>query len=147
MTDVAFHFNVPDKLGYTCRLLRKVYASGGPVGVVGAPEALAALDTQLWSFSALDFIPHCLSSAAAPMLAATPIVLAERCADLPPHLAEDGAVLVHLGAEVPAGFERFERLIELVATDDADRAQARTRWRYYAERGYAIRRHDLAAKE
>ena len=23
MTEVAFHFNVPDKLVYTCRLLRK----------------------------------------------------------------------------------------------------------------------------
>ena len=23
MTEVAFHFNAPDKLGYACRLLRK----------------------------------------------------------------------------------------------------------------------------
>ena len=144
MTDVAFHFNVPDKLGHACRLLRKAYAAGGPIGVVGPAEALAALDTQLWRFSALDFIPHCLASAPAATLAATPIVLAERCADLPPHMADEGSVLVHLGAEVPAGFERFERLIELVATDTADRAQARQRWRHYAERGYALQSHDLA---
>ena len=34
-------------------------------------------------------------------------------------------VLVNLGAAVPEGFERFERLIELVAQEDGDRQQAR----------------------
>lgn len=142
MTEVAFHFNVPDKLGYACRLLRKAYAAGGPVGVVAPADTLAALNTQLWSFSALDFIPHCLATAPEAVRAATPIVLAERCAELP-----QAGVLVHLGDAVPEGFERFERLIELVATDDADRAHARQRWRHYADRGYAIQRHDVAMKE
>ena len=142
MTEVAFHFNVPDKLGYACRLLRKAYAAGAPVGVVGPSETLAALDTALWSFSALDFVPHCMASAPAPMLAATPIVLAADCAQLP-----HAGVLVHLGEAVPPGFERFERLIELVGTDAADRNHARQRWRHYAERGYDIQRHDVAVKE
>ncbi|MBP7958348.1 MAG: DNA polymerase III subunit chi, partial [Ottowia sp.] len=56
MTDVAFHFNVPDKLGYACRLLRKAHAAGGSVGVVAAPVVLQELDARLWSFSALDFV-------------------------------------------------------------------------------------------
>jgi len=142
LTRIAFHFNVPDKLGYACRLLRKAHAAGERVGVVGPPDVLAALDSQLWSFSALDFVPHCAAGAPPAMLAATPIVLADRCARLP-----DAGVLVHLGDPVPEGFERFERLIELVATDDADRGHARLRWRHYAERGYDIQRHDLAAKE
>lgn len=142
MTRVAFHFNVPGKLDYACRLLRKAYGVGERVAVIGPPDVLAALDTQLWSFSALDFVPHCRAGAPAPVLAATPIVLGEDCARLP-----DAGVLVNLGEGVPPGFERFERLIELVATDDADRAHARVRWRHYAERGYEIQRHDLAAKE
>jgi DNA polymerase-3 subunit chi len=141
MTEVAFHFNVPDKLAYACRLLRKAYTAGTPVGVVGPPEALGALDEALWTFSALDFIPHCSASAAAAQRAGTPIVLAADCAAL-----TDAQVLVHLGAEVPAGFERFERLIELVGAGDDDRAAARQRWRHYAERGYPIVRHDLAAR-
>ncbi|MFT3776714.1 MAG: DNA polymerase III subunit chi [Ottowia sp.] len=140
MTEVAFHFNVPDKLGYACRLLRKAHAAGGPVGVVAPPETLRQLDVALWSFSALDFIPHCAAAAPADVLAATPVVLAADCAALP-----HAGVLVHLGAEVPAGFERFERLIELVGTGDDDRAEARQRWRHYADRGYAIQRHDLAS--
>ena len=46
---------------------------------------------------------------------------------------------------VPQGFERFERLIEVVTGDEGDRLQARSRWKHYADRGYAITRHDLAA--
>lgn len=142
MTEVAFHFNVPDKLGYACRLLRKAHAAGGHIGVVGPQPVLGALDQALWSFSALDFVPHCLASAPAPMLAATPIVLAGDATQLP-----QAQVLLNLGAAVPPGFERFERLIELVDTSDADRAEARQRWRHYTERGYPIQRHDLAARE
>ena len=48
--------------------------------------------------------------------------------------------------QVPDGFERFERLIEVVTADEADRLQARQRWKHYAERGYAITRHDRAAE-
>ena len=142
MTHIGFHFNMPDKLAYACRLLRKAYAAGGPVGVVGPAPAIEALDTELWRFSAFDFIPHCLAIAPEAMRVFTPIVLAQDCADLP-----QAGVLVHLGDQVPAGFERFERLIELVDTSDADRSAARQRWRHYADRGYPIQRHDLAAKE
>ena len=56
-------------------------------------------------------------------------------------------MLVNLGAAVPEGFERFERLIEVVTVEDEDRQRARQRWKHYADRGYAITRHDLAARE
>jgi DNA polymerase III subunit chi len=56
-------------------------------------------------------------------------------------------VLLNLGPAVPAGFERFERLIEVVTMDDEDRQSGRQRWKYYADRGYAIKREDLGAKE
>ena len=45
------------------------------------------------------------------------------------------------------GFERFERLIELVTQDEQDRLDARARWKHYADRGYAIIRHDLGPRE
>ena len=104
---------------------------------------LRSLDIELWTFSALEFIPHCHAASAAPqVLAASPVVLAES-ARATPH--QD--VLVNLGGGVPEGFERFERLIELVTRDEGDRQEARSRWKHYADRGYAIKKHDLAAKE
>lgn len=141
MTEVLFHFNVPDKVGYACRLLRKAYATGCGAGVVADAEQLHALDVALWSFSALDFIPHCLAEAPAPVRGASPIVLSTSCGEL-----AGGRLLVHLGTALPQGFERFERLVELVGMEPADRAQARSRWRHYADRGYAIRSHDAGPR-
>lgn len=141
MTEVAFHFNAPDKLPYACRLLRKVWASGARSVVTGEPAQLDALDQALWTFSALDFLPHCRADAPAHVLAASPIVLAT----VPTALAGQG-VLVNLGSGVPAGFEQFGRLVEVVDTSDDDRAPARARWKHYADRGYPIVRHDLAAR-
>ena len=143
MTEVAFHFNVPDKLAYACRLLRKATGAGSKVVVTGESQQLRTLDTELWTFSALEFIPHChAASADAQVLAASPVVLADTPRGTPHH-----EVLVNLGEGVPEGFERFERLIEVVSQDDGDRQRARARWKHYADRGYAIQRHDLAQRE
>jgi DNA polymerase III subunit chi len=141
MTEVAFHFNASDKLGYTCRLVRKAVASGARVVVTGEPEALGELDVALWTFGALEFIPHCSADAPPGQVARSPVVLAGQL-DATPHQQ----VLVNLGSEVPGGFEKFERLIEVVSGDDADRQAARGRWNYYKDRGYAIVRHDLLQK-
>ena len=143
MTEVAFHFNVPDKLGYACRLLREAVGAGSRVVVTGEAELLRSLDVQLWTFSALEFIPHChAASADAQVLAASPVVLADS-----PRGTPHQDVLVSLGGRVPEGFERFERLIELVSRDDDDRLAARARWKHYADRGYAIKTHDLGKME
>ncbi|MBC7599148.1 MAG: DNA polymerase III subunit chi [Polaromonas sp.] len=139
MTEVAFHFNVPDKLAYGCRLLRKAWGSGARVVVTAEPETLERLDLMLWTFSALEFVPHCRLTASAATLAASPVLLAPTLADCPHH-----EVLVNLGQDVPPGFERFERFIELVTVADADRAAARNRWKHYTDRGYAMKPHDLA---
>ena len=139
MTEVAFHFNVPDKLAYGCRLLRKAWGSGARVVVTAEPETLERLDLMLWTFSALEFVPHCRLTASAATLAVSPVLLAPTLAECPHH-----EVLVNLGQDVPPGFERFERFIELVTVADADRAAARSRWKHYTDRGYAMKRHDLA---
>ncbi|MDQ3270978.1 MAG: DNA polymerase III subunit chi [Pseudomonadota bacterium] len=139
MTEVAFHFNVPDKLEYGCRLLRKAWGSGARVVVTGEAETLRRLDQLLWTFSPLEFVPHCKLDAPAATVAATPVLLAADPGACPHH-----EVLVNLGQQVPAGFERFERFIELVTRADDDRAAARGRWKHYADRGYAMKRHDLA---
>ncbi|MDR3454733.1 MAG: DNA polymerase III subunit chi [Rhodoferax sp.] len=139
MTEVAFHFNAPDKVAYACRLLRKAVGSGAKVVVTAGPDELQVLDVALWTFSPLEFVPHCRASANAAMLAASPVMLTDAVSAAPHQ-----QVLVNLGERVPDGFERFERLIEIVGMQDDDRLQARARWKHYADRGYAITRHDLA---
>ena len=143
MTEVSFHFNVPDALGYTCRLLRKASRQGARVTVTGAGATLAGLDRALWSFDPIEFVPHLLvkrGEATAPRLHATPVCLTE---DLSGALHHD--VLVNLGSDTPPGFESYARLIEIVTTDETEKAAARQRWKHYAARGYAIERHEVAA--
>lgn len=141
MTGIDFHFNTPDKLGYACRLLRKaVHARGVRVVVVADAPLLDAIDQALWQLSAVDFIAHCRADAEPALVARSPVLLATSSAAPTPHQQ----VLVNLGADVPEGFERFERLVDIVSNDDADRQVARARWRHYADRGYAITRHDFA---
>ena len=141
---VAFHFNVADKASYLCRLLRKAVHAGSRVIVTGAPGQLEDLDRRLWTFAPQEFVAHCGSDALPGMLQVTPVVLAGSLDD-PALLDLPRQVLLNLGAEVPDGFERFERLIEVVSQDDEDRLAARQRWRRYAEGGFAMTRHDAAS--
>lgn len=141
MTEVAFHFNAPNKLAYACRLLRKAVGSGSRVVVTAEADDLRQLDTLLWTFSQLDFVPHALQSGEAGVVAASPVILSESVANVPHQ-----QVLLNLGPQVPEGFERFERLIEVVSLDEGDRQLARSRWKHYADLGFTMSRHDLNLK-
>ncbi len=139
MTAIAFHFNAPAKLSYACRLLRKAASTGSTVAVLADEAMLAKLDEQLWSFSALDFVPHArVGHLVDDQLARTPVWL---CGSAGQGLGRQ--VLVNLTQAVPQGFEQFERVIEVVTLDESDRLQARSRWKHYSERGLDIVRHDL----
>lgn len=142
MTELAFHFGAPDKLAYACRLLRKAVGSGAHVTVVADAARLQSLDGALWALSATDFVPHCMADAEPNVLCRSPVVLAS---ELEP-LSTQRRVLVNLSDVVPAGFDSFERLIEVVSLDATDRECARQRWRQYTAMGYAIQRHDLQLK-
>lgn len=143
MTEVRFHFNVPDRLGYTCRLLRKALRAASKVAVTGAPPLLGELDRQLWVFEPNEFVPHLRLLAdqrPTPAHRHTPVWLVDD-ATAALHLP----VLVNLGHEPPRGFESYERLIEVVSHDAGDREAARRRWKHYAARGYAVASHEVAA--
>ncbi|MFM9880596.1 MAG: DNA polymerase III subunit chi [Burkholderiaceae bacterium] len=142
MTEVTFHIQVPDKWVYCCRLLRKAALRDARVWVCGDAQQIAHLDALLWSFSPLDFVPHCLASAESGLLAASPVVLATDTLAAPHH-----GVLLNLGGAVPAGFESFQRVIEVVSTEGEDRRQARLRWKHYSERGYPLISHEAPGEK
>jgi DNA polymerase-3 subunit chi len=141
VTEVEFHTQTPDRLQYACRLLRKAATSAARVLVTADAETLKQLDQQLWSFSSTDFVPHCLHDAPAQMLDHSPIVLTP---NLPAQAAQ--TILLNLGSTVPAGFEQFARIIEIVSEDALDKRQARSRWKQYAALGYKLTSHNLQAK-
>lgn len=143
MPAVAFHFNVSDRSTYLCRLVRKARRGGARLVITGERAQLDAVDKLLWTFDPVEFLPHWKGRCHADLPA--------RQADTPTLLLEDltgvtpAQVLVNLGEQVPAGYEAFERVIEIVSRDGPDRATARERWRLYAAAGHPIERHDVNA--
>jgi DNA polymerase-3 subunit chi len=141
MTRIDFHSNIPDKIAYACRLVRKARASADCriVLFVADRSNLTALDQALWTFSELDFLPHVL--AGDENADVTPIILTDDGnVQLPHH-----EVLVNLSAETPANFASFERMFEIISTDEADKAAGRERYRDYQQRGYPLT-HFVAEK-
>lgn len=137
---VEFHTQVPDRLLYACRLLRKAAAGGAQVLVTADDETLEQFDLLLWTFSGTDFVPHCLSDAPMQVLENTPIVLTQT----PPAHATQG-ILLNLGSDLPVGFEQFGRIIEIVSEEMNDKQRARSRWKRYASAGCELSSHDLQA--
>ncbi len=133
MTRIDFHSNVPNKLAYACRLVRKARAAQCKIVLLGRDRGeLTQLDQLLWSFSEQDFIPHV--HAADPLAAQTPVILTDsEAVDLPHH-----HVLINLSGNTPEHFARFERMFEIISSDEADKAAGRDRYRFYKERGYPL---------
>lgn len=143
MTEISFYFNAPSRSGYACRLLRQAHRQGMALVVAGPRPALLDLDRELWAFAPAEFVPHDWTERAAEVpkrLHGSTVWLAEQPLEAPIHGA-----LLNLGDVAPAGFETFDRVFEVVTTSEPDRLAARERWKSYARRGYAIKRHEVAA--
>jgi len=138
MTRVDFYSNAEPKLQVACQLVAKAIHQMLRV-VVYAPEENTArsFDKLLWTYQAIGFVPHCMMHHV--LAAETPVVIAREDVDMPHH-----QVMLNLHVDSPPSFSRFERLIELVGVADDDRELARSRYRFYRDRGYEIRHHDLS---
>lgn len=138
MTSIDFYFNAEDKLQVACRLAGKALAQKKRLLIYAPePEMAQRLDRMLWTWPPTGFVPHC--QVHDPEAAQTPVLIATDSEA--PQACE---VLLNLSPETPPHFERFERLLEIVARDDDERKAARARYRWYRDRGYPIGDHDLA---
>lgn len=142
MTRVSFLHGAPDRIQAAAQWLQQAWAQRQDANfcvLVYVPDAEAAtrLDRLLWTQPQLSFLPHCRADS--PLAAETPILLTDRLDDPPQENC-----LVNLANELPASFSRFEHLVEIVSTDDADRLPARERFRFYRDRGYAIESRDIS---
>lgn len=141
MTSIDFYFNAPDRLQVACRLAGKAAAHKKRMLIYAPePETASLIDRMLWTWPAIGFVPHC--SVQDPLAPDTPVLIAAD-AETPPTCE----LLLNLGAECPPHFERFERLFEIVAGDDAERQAGRGRYRFYLDRGYRISNHDLSTSD
>lgn len=138
MTSIDFYTHVADRLEIAARLVAKAFAQHGRVRVL-TPDAATtdALDRRLWLKPPIAFLPHCRVDSA--LASETPIWVDHR--EEHPGAA---SVLINLTATPPSFFARFERLAEIVGIEDKEAAAGRERYRFYRERGYELRTHNVA---
>ena len=140
MTTIDFYTHAVDRLEVAARLVAKAFAQHGSVRVLTPDAATTAeFDRWLWLKPPIAFLPHCRVGSA--LAGETPIWV-DHVDDHP----GPAAVLINLQTEPPSFFSRFERLAEIVGTDQTDAAAGRARFRFYRERGYELRTHSLAER-
>lgn len=141
MTEVLFYTHAEDRQQTACTLTLKALARQMRVMMLTADAAASErLSRLLWSVPATGFLPHCRSEDR--LASVTPVIVDHRIEPL-----VHDQVLINLRPEVPAVFSRFQRLVEIVGLDDEDKGAARERFRFYRDRGYEIRTHQLGNAE
>ena len=140
MTAIDFYTHVSDRLEVAAKLVAKALAQHGNVRVLTPdPATTDALDRLLWLHPPIGFVPHCRADSR--LAAETPVWIDHALEHQGP-----AAVLINLHAAPPPFFSRFERLVEIVGVGDEDAAAARERYRFYRERGYELRTHNLGER-
>lgn len=139
MTRVEFFFNVENKLQKLAELSEKAIAKNVKLMMfVNTDEAAKEIQQYLWGLPH-QFLPN--HSVNHPLAAQTPIVLGWQAEQL-----VHDEVLINLQHPQPIFFSRFRRLIEIVGVDEADKVNARLRYKFYRDRGYEIKSYDAAGK-
>ena len=138
MTRVEFYFNVANKLDKTAELCQKALDKGRQLTIYTQDEAMSSqVQSHLWTYSNSSFLANSKIDESNNHF--SPIVI-----DFDGQKLIQDDVLINLHNVQPIFFSRFRYLVELVSYDDADKAAARARFRFYKDRGYDIKSTDSA---
>jgi DNA polymerase-3 subunit chi len=139
MTRVEFFFNVEDKLKKLVELSEKAVEKNVRVMILMHDETTALGAQQYFWQQSVAFLPNC--GVTDTLAKQTPIII-----DCQADVSVHDDVLISLQHPQPTIFSRFKRLIEIVGMDEADKVLARTRYKFYRDRGYEIRSYDALGR-
>ena len=144
MTRIDFYVAQPnsrfDRYLLACRIAIKAHQAKHRVFIhTVEPDEIRHLDRLLWTLDDMSFIPHGVIGQADPAM--NPILIGDVGTTVPDQAFD---VLINLAPEVPDFFSRFERLVECVDQDAQITARSRERYRFYRDRGYALKMHNMA---
>lgn len=144
MTDVDFYIlsaqHPEERMSFACRLAEKAYRSQCNVCIhVDSPSAAETLDEYLWSYREESFLPHAQVDKGDEE---TPVLISYGSQEPPCY-----DVLINLADEIPSGFTRYKRVLEVVIQQDDVLASTRKHYRYYKDRGYPMNNIDMRISE
>lgn len=124
---------------FACRLTEKAYLRDLSVVIANdTPADARALDDLLWTFSDRSFIPHsvCLDGQSPDPSAKVHLTV--------PSMALPAAdLLVNLTAQLPADWERYSRIAEIIDADQERRRLGRERFKVYRDLKVTLETHQL----
>lgn len=121
-----------------CRLAEKAYSQHKTVYIHCAESTTAAaIDKLLWTFKEESFIPH--ASIPAATAANAPIVIG--CDHTA--LARDYDILINLHPDINPDWQKFSRILDIVANEPQSKEFGRQRYKYYREAQCQLSLHEL----
>ena len=124
-----------DPLQLVCELARKAFDGGQRTLILArSAEQAEQLDEKLWEFDSDAFVPHQIAGDEDDAI--TPVLIVA-----PGTAAADRALVINLRDDCAAG--SFERVLEVIAADEAQRAGSRERWKTYKSTGFDVAKHDM----
>ena len=124
-----------DPLLLVCELAKRAFESGQPALILArSADQADALDEKLWEFDEQAFIPHQIAGDDDDAI--TPVLIVA-----PGTTTADRALVINLRDECAPGL--FERVLEVVPADDAQRSGSRERWKTYKAAGFDVAKHDM----
>ena len=118
-----------------CELVKKAWLAQQPTLILTRDHHQAeAIDELLWALDEDTLIPHQLAGDDDD--AETAVLIVPPGVDTP-----DRPLLVNLRDSCPDG--HFQRVLEVIAADPAERDGSRTRWSEYKRRGFELHKFDM----
>lgn len=136
-TTAVANNNFADKIVTACRLIEKAYQASNQVYVhTDSAEQANQLDTTLWTFRDISFVPHALYETE--LIETPPVRIGY---DMQPVDQRD--ILVNLTDKILNFYQQFQRVIEIVPNSDQARSLAREQYKIYREQGCDLHSHQL----
>ncbi len=138
MSQVDFHIldnkNNSSFLKYACRVARKAFVNGYKVYIrVENEQDMRQLDTLLWTFSELDFIPHrCIDSECGQ----EPVIIG-----MIEYKGGSNTVLINMSTQLSSNYSEYSRVIELIGNDPEIKSAGRVRYRQYQKMNEKLNNH------
>ncbi|MEX1826219.1 DNA polymerase III subunit chi [Luteibacter sp. CQ10] len=124
-----------DPLLLVCELAKRAFAAQQPTLILTRDfEQAEAIDERLWDFDEDAYVPHQLAGDDDDGNIAVLIV--------PPGVdTPDRPMVINLRDVCAPG--RYDRVLEVVAADPAEREGSRARWTEYKKGGFEVNKHDM----
>lgn len=124
-----------DPLLLVCELAKKAFEGGQRTLILARSlEQAEQLDEKLWDFDESAFVPHQIGGDEDDAI--TPVLIVAPGMQTP-----ERALVINLRDEAVAGM--FERVLEVVPDDEAQRTGSRERWKAYKAAGIEPVKHDM----